>query len=71
MCMYICVYICMNMYVFMNVCMCHKEVVFQTVKSNVHAQDTSLQTDKTSNEAVFYILFGKSDLQKMTIQFTP
>ena len=41
----------------------HKGVVFQTIKSSVHAQGTSLQTtEKTTNEAFLNILFGKSDL---------
>ena len=50
---------------------CHKGVVFQTIKSSVHAQNISLQmTEKTTNEAFLDILFGKSDLQKMFMQFT-
>ena len=65
----------------MSVCVCLYEfknlyvlqgVVFQTTKCNVHAQGTSLQTtEKTSNEAFLNNLFGKSDLQKMFIQFSP
>ena len=48
--------------------MCHKGVVFQTIKSSVCAQGASLQTtEKTANKAFLYILFGKSDLQKMII----
>ena len=51
---------------------CCMGMVFQTTKSNVHAQGASLQTtEKTSNEAFLNNLFGKSDLQKMFIQFTP
>ena len=51
---------------------CCKGVVFQTIKSSVHAQGTSVQTtQKTTNEALLNILFGKSYLQKMVIQFTP
>ena len=49
----------------------HKGVVFQTIKSGVHAQGTSLKrTEKTTNEAFLNILFSKSDLQKIFIQFT-
>ena len=60
------------MYTYRYTCMCHKGVVFWTIKSIVCAQGTSLQTtEETTNEAFLYILFGKSDLQKMIIQFTP
>ena len=61
----------MCMYVHTYIYMCHKGMVIQT-KSSVHAQDISLQTtEKTTNEAFLNILFGKSDLHKMVIQFTP
>ena len=50
---------------------CHKGVVLQKIKSSVCAQGASLQTEKTTNEAFLDILFGKSHLQKMFIQFTP
>ena len=61
-----------TMYVFLDICMCHKGVVFQTTKSNVCAQGTSLQTtEKTSNETFPNNLCSKSDLPKMFIQFTP
>ena len=51
--------------------MCCKGVVFQTIQSSDHAQGASLQTtEKTTNEAFLNILFSKSDLQKMFIQFT-
>ena len=51
---------------------CHKGVVFQTTRSIVHAQGTSLQTtEKTSNEASLINLLSNSDLQKMFIQFAP
>ena len=64
--MYIFIYVCMY------ACLGHKSVVFQTIKSSVCAQGASLQTtEKTTNEAFLDILFGKSDLQKMFIQFTP
>ena len=39
--------VCMDesecMYICMHICMCHKGVVSQTIKSSVHAQGTSLQ----------------------------
>ena len=51
---------------------CHKGVVFQAIKSSAHAQGASLQTtEKTTNGAFLNILFGKSDLHKIFIQFTP
>ena len=51
----------------------HKGVVFQTTKSNVHEQGTSLQNnrEKHSDEAFLNSLFSKCDLQKMVLQFTP
>ena len=49
----------------------HKGVVFQTIKSSVCALGTSQTAEKTTNEAFLDILFDKSDLQKMVIQFTP
>ena len=69
---YVCMNLCIYVYVYPDVCICHKGVVFWTKKSNVHAQGASLQTtEKTSNEAFLDNLFRKSDLQKMFLQFTP
>ena len=50
---------------------CCKGVVFQTIKSSVHAWVASPQTEKTTSEAFLNILFDKSDLQNIVIQFTP
>ena len=64
--------ICINIYVCMHACMCCKGVVFQTIKSFVHAQGASLQTtEKYSNDVFLDNLFSESDLQKMFIQFAP
>ena len=80
-CMHTHVYVCRHKYACTQTCisiysmyvwMCCKGVIFQTIKASVHAEGASLQTtETTTNKAFLYILFGKSDLQKMIVQFTP
>ena len=51
---------------------CHKGVVFQTIKSFVHALGILSSNDRGNYQVKFSLsLFGNSDLQKMVIQFTP
>ena len=43
-------YIHTNIYTHMNTCMCHKGVVFQTIKSFVHAMGIYLQMTEATNK---------------------